>query len=124
MLAAGHLSITRRRKLGAAFVPLPDGPAARLDLLHQLGQVRVGEQRTEEVDLDHPVVAGGVGEQQRATRGDPGVHDHDVDRDDALLTELGWTEFGLQTYYALLNCGFRMPMVQSTPTPSRLPQSV
>ncbi|MEZ6063861.1 MAG: CehA/McbA family metallohydrolase [Planctomycetaceae bacterium] len=32
----------------------------------------------------------------------------EIERDDDGFTELGWTEFGLQTYYALLNCGFRM----------------
>jgi hypothetical protein len=32
----------------------------------------------------------------------------EIERNDAGFTELGWTEFGLQTYYALLNCGFRM----------------
>lgn len=32
----------------------------------------------------------------------------EVERSAAGLTELGWTEFGMQTYYSLLNCGFRM----------------
>jgi hypothetical protein len=30
------------------------------------------------------------------------------------FTELGWTEFGLQTYYSLLNCGFRMRVTGGT----------
>lgn len=32
----------------------------------------------------------------------------EVERDERGFTELGWTEFGMQTYYAVLNCGFRM----------------
>ncbi len=32
----------------------------------------------------------------------------EIDRSEVGFTELGWTEFGMQTYYALLNCGFRM----------------
>lgn len=32
----------------------------------------------------------------------------EVERDAAGFTDLGWTEFGMQTYYSLLNCGFRM----------------
>lgn len=32
----------------------------------------------------------------------------EVERNAAGLTEQGWTHFALQTYYALLNCGFRM----------------
>ncbi|MCA9062034.1 MAG: CehA/McbA family metallohydrolase [Planctomycetaceae bacterium] len=32
----------------------------------------------------------------------------EVERNESGLTERGWTEFGMQTYYALLNCGFRM----------------
>lgn len=31
-----------------------------------------------------------------------------VETDDAGMTERGWVDFGLGTYYALLNCGFRM----------------
>ena len=31
-----------------------------------------------------------------------------LQRDERGLTERGWIDFGLQTYYALLNCGFRM----------------
>jgi hypothetical protein len=31
-----------------------------------------------------------------------------VERDERGFTELGWTEFGLVNYYALLDCGFRM----------------
>ena len=32
-----------------------------------------------------------------------------VDRDLKGFTERGWIDFGFQNYYALLNCGFRMP---------------
>ena len=32
----------------------------------------------------------------------------EVERDAGAFTEKGWTEFGMQTYYALLNGGFRM----------------
>ena len=32
----------------------------------------------------------------------------EIERDERGFTEAGWTEFGLQTYYTLLNCGFRM----------------
>ncbi len=32
----------------------------------------------------------------------------EVERDERGFTELGWTEFGMQTYYAVLNCGYRM----------------
>ncbi|MCH5376534.1 MAG: CehA/McbA family metallohydrolase, partial [Planctomycetes bacterium] len=31
-----------------------------------------------------------------------------IERDQDGLTEWGWIDFGFQTYYALLNCGFRM----------------
>lgn len=31
-----------------------------------------------------------------------------LQRDDQGFTEWGWLDFGFQTYYALLNCGFRM----------------
>ncbi|HID78662.1 MAG TPA: hypothetical protein EYP56_22050 [Planctomycetaceae bacterium] len=31
-----------------------------------------------------------------------------LERDERGLTEWGWIDYGLQTYYALLNCGFRM----------------
>ncbi len=31
-----------------------------------------------------------------------------LQRDEGGLTEWGWIDFGFQTYYALLNCGFRM----------------
>ncbi|MCH8830228.1 MAG: CehA/McbA family metallohydrolase [Planctomycetes bacterium] len=31
-----------------------------------------------------------------------------VETDDAGMTERGWVDFGLGTYYALINCGFRM----------------
>ncbi|MGB2824207.1 MAG: CehA/McbA family metallohydrolase [Phycisphaerae bacterium] len=31
-----------------------------------------------------------------------------LQRDERGLTEWGWIDFGFQTYYALLNCGFRM----------------
>jgi len=31
-----------------------------------------------------------------------------LERDERGLTEWGWIDFGLKTYYALLNCGFRM----------------
>lgn len=32
----------------------------------------------------------------------------DVETDDEGMTERGWVDFGFGTYYALLNCGFRM----------------
>ncbi len=38
----------------------------------------------------------------------------EVERDATGFTELGWTEFGMQTYYALLNCGFRMRVTGGT----------
>ena len=38
----------------------------------------------------------------------------EVERNEAGFTELGWTEFGMQTYYALLNCGFRMRVTGGT----------
>ncbi len=38
----------------------------------------------------------------------------EVERNEAGFTDLGWTEFGMQTYYALLNCGFRMRVTGGT----------
>lgn len=38
----------------------------------------------------------------------------EVERRASGFTELGWTEFGLQTYYALLNCGIRMRVTGGT----------
>ncbi|MDA1229406.1 MAG: CehA/McbA family metallohydrolase [Planctomycetota bacterium] len=38
----------------------------------------------------------------------------EVERDDAGFTDLGWTEFSMQTYYALLNCGYRMRVTAGT----------
>lgn len=38
----------------------------------------------------------------------------EIERDEYGFTELGWTEFGLQTYYAFLNCGFRMRVTGGT----------
>jgi hypothetical protein len=38
----------------------------------------------------------------------------EIERNDQRFTELGWTEFALQTYYALLNCGFRMRVTAGT----------
>ena len=38
----------------------------------------------------------------------------EVERNAAGFTDLGWTEFGMQTYYALLNCGFRMRVTGGT----------
>ena len=38
----------------------------------------------------------------------------EVERDAAGFTELGWTEFGMQTYYALLNSGLRMRVTGGT----------
>ena len=38
----------------------------------------------------------------------------EVERDDSGFTERGWTEFSMQTYYALLNCGFRMRVTGGT----------
>jgi hypothetical protein len=32
----------------------------------------------------------------------------EIERDERGFTERGWTEFGMQTYYALLNCGQRL----------------
>jgi hypothetical protein len=34
--------------------------------------------------------------------------DWNIEHDEGGLTERGWVDFGLKTYYALLNCGFRM----------------
>ena len=38
----------------------------------------------------------------------------EIERNEAGFTELGWTEFAMQTYYALLNCGFRMRVTGGT----------
>lgn len=38
----------------------------------------------------------------------------EVERHAAGFTDLGWTEFAMQTYYALLNCGFRMRVTGGT----------
>lgn len=38
----------------------------------------------------------------------------EIETTDAGFTELGWTEFGMQTYYTLLNCGFRMRVTGGT----------
>jgi hypothetical protein len=38
----------------------------------------------------------------------------EVERNDTGFTERGWTEFSMQTYYALLNCGFRMRVTGGT----------
>jgi len=38
----------------------------------------------------------------------------EIERSEAGFTERGWTEFGLQTYYTLLNCGFRMRVSAGT----------
>jgi len=38
----------------------------------------------------------------------------EIERDAAGFTDLGWTEFAMQTYYALLNCGFRMRVTGGT----------
>jgi hypothetical protein len=38
----------------------------------------------------------------------------EIERDAAGFTDLGWTEFAMQTYYALLNCGFRMRVTAGT----------
>ncbi len=38
----------------------------------------------------------------------------EIETDANGFTELGWTEFGLQTYYALLNCGFRLRVSAGT----------
>lgn len=38
----------------------------------------------------------------------------EIERNDAGFTERGWTEFGMQTYYSLLNCGFRMRVTGGT----------
>lgn len=37
-----------------------------------------------------------------------------VERDEGGLTEWGWLDFGFQTYYALLNCGFRLQPTAGT----------
>jgi hypothetical protein len=37
-----------------------------------------------------------------------------LDRDADGFTELGWTHFGFQSYYALLNCGFRLRVTAGT----------
>ncbi|MEY3172414.1 MAG: hypothetical protein RLZZ436_327 [Planctomycetota bacterium] len=38
----------------------------------------------------------------------------EIERTDAGFTELGWTEFGMRTYYALLNCGYRLRVSAGT----------
>ena len=38
----------------------------------------------------------------------------EIERTEAGFTESGWTEFGMQTYYGLLNCGFRMRVTGGT----------
>ena len=38
----------------------------------------------------------------------------EIERTEAGFTELGWTEFGMRTYYALLNCGFRLRVSAGT----------
>lgn len=38
----------------------------------------------------------------------------EIETDDIGFTEKGWTEFGFQTYYTLLNCGFRMRVTAGT----------
>lgn len=38
----------------------------------------------------------------------------EIETDEHGFTEQGWTEFGLQTYYAFLNCGFRMRVTAGT----------
>ncbi|APZ93737.1 CehA/McbA family metallohydrolase [Fuerstiella marisgermanici] len=38
----------------------------------------------------------------------------EIERDSGGFTELGWTHFGLETYYTLLNCGFRMRVTAGT----------
>lgn len=38
----------------------------------------------------------------------------EVERNEAGFTDLGWTEFAMQTYYSLLNCGFRMRVTGGT----------
>jgi hypothetical protein len=37
-----------------------------------------------------------------------------LERDDDGFTEFGWTDFGFQSYYALLNCGFRLRITAGT----------
>ena len=37
-----------------------------------------------------------------------------LEMDEAGFTEWGWTEFGFKTYYALLNCGYRMRVSAGT----------
>lgn len=37
-----------------------------------------------------------------------------LDRDERGLTEWGWIDFGFQTYYALLNCGFKLAPTAGT----------
>lgn len=38
----------------------------------------------------------------------------DLETDELGFTESGWTDFGIQTYYMLLNCGFRMRVSAGT----------
>lgn len=40
--------------------------------------------------------------------------DLQLERDERGLTEWGWIEFGFQTYYTLVNCGFRMRVTAGT----------
>lgn len=40
--------------------------------------------------------------------GEPAAEYMKIERDERGFTEAGWTEFGLQNYYALLNCGLRL----------------
>ncbi len=39
-----------------------------------------------------------------------------LERDEEGLTERGWIEFGMQTYYTLLNCGYRLRVSAGTAT--------
>lgn len=38
----------------------------------------------------------------------------EIKQDKSGFTEMGWTEFGFQTYYCLLNCGYRMRVTGGT----------
>ncbi|MEZ6134214.1 MAG: CehA/McbA family metallohydrolase [Pirellulaceae bacterium] len=38
----------------------------------------------------------------------------EIERNERGFTERGWTDFGFQTYYALLNCGFRLRVTAGT----------
>jgi hypothetical protein len=48
------------------------------------------------------------------TFGEPPPDWMNVDRDADGMTELGWTQFGFENYYALLNCGLRMSPTAGT----------